>query len=128
VSPVTGVGGVFVRARDPETLAAWYSAALGITFADGFTAVLPAGAPDDYTVFALFPPDSTYIGDPAYQGVMVNLRVRDIDAVVAQITAAGGAAEPVADEEYGRFTWTTDPEGNRIELWEPSSASSPSPE
>lgn len=122
MAPVTGLGGAFVRARDPESLAAWYAAALGISFADGFTAVMPAGTPDDYTVFALFPHDSTYIGDPARQGVMVNLRVTDLDAVVAQITAAGSDAEPIADEEYGRFTWTTDPEGNRIELWEPTRA------
>jgi predicted enzyme related to lactoylglutathione lyase len=120
MAPVTGLGGAFVRARDPAALAEWYSTALGVSFADGFVAVMPAGESDDYTVFALFPHDSTYIGDPARQGVMVNLRVADIDAVVARLAEVGAPTEPVKIEEYGRFTWTTDLEGNRVELWEPS--------
>jgi predicted enzyme related to lactoylglutathione lyase len=120
VAPVTGLGGAFVRAKDPETLAAWYTTALGISFADGYVAVMPAGTPGDYTVFALFPPDSAYIGDPASQSVMVNLRVSDIYGVVTKLAATGAPTEPIKDEEYWRFTWTTDPEGNRVELWEPS--------
>lgn len=120
VAPVTGLGGAFFRARDPRALAQWYSDALGLTFDDGHASVLAGTGASAYSVLAFFPHDSTYIGDPARQGAMVNLRVSDIEAVVAGLAAAGAPTEPIADEPYGRFTWTTDPEGHRVELWEPS--------
>jgi catechol 2,3-dioxygenase-like lactoylglutathione lyase family enzyme len=120
MSRVTGLGGHFLRARDPQALAAWYSRSLGLSFDEeqGLAAVLPdiGGA---YSVFALFPSDSEYIGDPATQQAMVNLRVDDLGGLFARLDELGVAHEPVQDTEFGRFGWVTDPEGNRIELWQP---------
>ncbi|HEV2428056.1 MAG TPA: VOC family protein [Acidimicrobiales bacterium] len=115
---VVALGGVFVRSSDPSALAAWYSDNLGLEFdADGAMVVLPdvGGA---YAVFAFFPTSSDYIGDPASQGAMVNLRVDDLDGVTARLAGRGVAFEGVEDSEYGRFAWVTDPEGRRVELWE----------
>ena len=73
----------------------------------------------DETVWALFPSDTTYFGSSDNQ-LMVNYRVRDLDAMLAQLRAAGVAVDERVEEiENGRFGWATDPEGNRIELWEP---------
>jgi predicted enzyme related to lactoylglutathione lyase len=120
MAQVTGVGGVFIRAKAPEELAAWYERALGVPFgADGGTsAVLPdTGAA--YAVLAFFPNDSDYLGDPKRQTAMVNLRVDDIDAVCARLDELGIDHDAVEDSEYGRFGWVVDPEGNRVELWQP---------
>ncbi len=116
---VTGIGGFFFRARDPEGLARWYLHHFGI---------LPV--PADYggeawrqeegpTAFAPFPADTGYFGDPA-RTWMLNFRVRDLDTMVAQLHAAG--IEAVVDPETypnGRFARLHDPEGNPIELWQP---------
>src|SRR5947209_14226662 len=114
---VTGIGGVFLRARDPKALAAWYAQHLGIAIESWNGANLlwsdevPAGTGS--TVLAFFPPDSAS-GQPQ---AIVNLRVDDLDALLAQLTAAGVPVDPNRDDQsYGRFAWITDPEGNRIEL------------
>jgi glyoxylase I family protein len=116
---IVGIGGFFFRAKDPEGLAHWYERTLGVS-------VYPAtdewwmqeGGP---TVVAPFEQDTDYFGR-ADQQAMVNFRVRDLDAMLAQLQAAGA---PVSDEiqeaSYGRFGWAVDPEGNRFELWQPSS-------
>ena len=75
--------------------------------------------PGSVTVFAMFDHDDSYIGDPQRQSVMVNYRVDDLDAMVARLTSMGAAIDDILVEENGRFTWSTDPEGNRFELWEP---------
>jgi len=116
---VGGIGGFFFRAKDPKALAKWYEENLGI---------LPV--PDSYgmpawrteagtTVFAPFPKDSSYFGDPNQQW-MINFRVRDLDKMAAQLRANGGAVE-VDPELYpnGRFAKVLDPEGNPIQLWQP---------
>jgi predicted enzyme related to lactoylglutathione lyase len=119
---VTGIGGVFLKADDPEALAKWYEQHLGIRF-DGSYALLKWSddprAEDGSTVFAMFPRDSDYFGtDRAF---MVNFRVDDLDALLAALRAAGVAVdEKVQEEVYGRFGWVNDPEGNRVELWQPS--------
>jgi predicted enzyme related to lactoylglutathione lyase len=116
---VTGIGGVFFRARDPKGLAHWYQENLGVTM-----------TPDNYdddcwcqtagpTVFAPFPQETTYFGS-AERAFMVNFRVRDLQALTAQLRGAG--VEITLDpEQYpnGRFARIHDPEGNPIELWEP---------
>ena len=114
---VAGIGGVFFRARDPDALKRWYGEQLGIELEDyGTTFTAAAG---DQTVWAPFPADTDYFGDHGQQ-LMVNYRVRDLDAMLAQLRAAGVAVEEHLEEhEYGRFAWATDPEGNRFELWEP---------
>jgi glyoxylase I family protein len=116
---VLGIGGYFFRAKDPKALAAWYQANLGIT-AD------PAGRPWEQeagmTVFAPFPADTDYFGRMDQQ-TMLNFRVASLDAMLAQLRAAGAVVEDeVIEESYGRFGYAVDPEGNRFELWEPVGA------
>ena len=115
---VTGVGGVFVRAADPKALAAWYAEHLGIDVESWNGAVFTAAAAD-VTVWALFADDTDYFG-PTSQQQMVNFRVRDLDAMLAQLRDAGTPVDAkVHESEQGRFGWATDPEGNRFELWQP---------
>jgi predicted enzyme related to lactoylglutathione lyase len=115
---VEGVGGVFFRASDPVALRAWYAEHLGIAMEDyGTTFTSKDG---DQTVWAPFPADTRYFG-PGGQQLMVNFRVRDLDAMLAQLRAAGVDVDDRVEEmEYGRFAWASDVEGNRFELWEPS--------
>ena len=112
---VTGIGGVFLRARDPAALGAWYREALGLE-ADENGLWQPEAGP---TVFATFESGTDYFGSPDQQ-TMLNFRVRDLDAMLAQLRAKGAdVAEETQDMEgVGRFGWVTDPEGNRIELWQ----------
>lgn len=117
---VLGIGGVFFKARDPQALAAWYRQHLGIPIEPGQTfAPLTAGTADAMTVWSAFPADTSYFGaGPA--SFMVNYRVRNLDAMLKQLRAAGVQVEDKVEEyDYGRFGWATDPEGNRFELWEP---------
>lgn len=117
---VTGIGGVFFKARDPKALAAWYREHLGIPVDEGQTyGALVSEGPGEVTVWSAFPEDTDYFG-PGPAALMVNYRVRDLDAMLAQLRAAGAHVdERVEDYDYGRFGWATDPEGNRFELWEP---------
>jgi predicted enzyme related to lactoylglutathione lyase len=113
---VEGIGGVFFRARDPDALRAWYAQHLGIEMEDYGTTFTAKGG--DQTVWAPFPADTDYFGDE--QELMVNFRVRDLDAMLGQLRAAGVDVDGrVEEHEYGRFGWATDPEGNRFELWQP---------
>ena len=117
---VSGIGGVFFRARDPAKLAAWYRDVLGVPVEASQTyATLGSEGAGEVTVWSAFPQDTAYFG-PGGTGWMVNYRVRDLDAMRAQLRAAGAEVdEKVEDYEYGRFGWASDPEGNRFELWEP---------
>jgi len=118
---ITGIGGVFFRAKNPETLSAWYEEMFGINRAprDYNTAswIQQAGA----TVFAAFPSDTEYFGNPG-QTWMINFRVANLDRMITQLRAKG--IEVKLDPEIypnGRFARLKDPEGNSIELWEPQS-------
>lgn len=114
---VQGIGGYFFRAKDPEALARWYRDNLGTAPADLDDYWFQQGGP---TVFAPFPADTDYFGSPG-QNVMLNFRVADLDAMLAQLRAAGaGVDDRIETESNGRFGWATDPEGNRFELWEPA--------
>jgi predicted enzyme related to lactoylglutathione lyase len=112
-----GIGGVFFRSSDPDALRAWYADHLGLAMEDyGTTFQAKEG---DQTVWAPFASDTGYFGRLDQQG-MVNYRVRDLDAMLAQLRAAGVDVDArVEEHEYGRFGWATDPEGNRFELWQP---------
>jgi len=114
---VLGIGGYFLRAADPEALSAWYRDSLGLD-ADEH-GLWRQG--EGMTVFATFESDTGYFGSPAQQ-TMLNFRVRDLDAMLAQLRSRGAevAGEPQDMEGVGRFGWVTDPEGNRIELWQPA--------
>lgn len=116
---VTGIGGVFFRSADPAGLAAWYAEHLGLdSGADGDQVWEQEAGP---TVWAPFPRDSDYLGGPDQQ-VMINFRVRDLDAMLAQLRAAGVSIDGEVDEApgIGRFAHVVDPAGTRLELWEPS--------
>ncbi len=117
----TGVGGVFFRSTDPEALYRWYERHLGLR-RDGDTAVVLRWADESAggsTVFAIFPADTTYFG-PGGQSFMVNIRVHDLDGLLAQLAADGIWIDPRREDfPYGRFAWIVDLDGNRVELWEP---------
>jgi predicted enzyme related to lactoylglutathione lyase len=114
---VLGIGGYFLRAADPVALGAWYRDCLGLDADENGLWRQEVGP----TVFATFASDTDYFGSRAQQ-TMVNFRVRDLDAMLAQLRAEGAdVANEVQDMEgVGRFGWVTDPEGNRIELWQPA--------
>ncbi|WP_406096742.1 VOC family protein [Streptomyces sp. NBC_01013] len=114
---VLGIGGYFLRAADPAGLSAWYRDCLGLDAGENGLWHQTAGP----TVFATFESGTDYFGSPT-QRTMLNFRVRDLDAMLAQLRARGAdVAEEVQDMEgVGRFGWVTDPEGNRVELWQPA--------
>ena len=110
---VTGLGGVFFRARDPAALKAWYEETLGVPAEDLMRS--------DGLVFAIFDSDTDYFG-PSGQGFMVNFRVASLDRMVERLRAAGVEVDDETQDQegVGRFGWAVDPEGNRFELWEPA--------
>lgn len=125
---VVGIGGVFIKAKNPDTLRAWYRDHLGFAVDKwGGVCFVPAteaesGGKQQKTVWSLFPENSNYFA-PSTQNFMINYRVNDLHVLLAQLRAEGCAVEDKIDEsEYGKFGWLMDPEGNRIELWEPPAA------
>ena len=123
MAKVTGIGGVFFKSEDPEKLYAWYEKYLGITRQNGYVAFLwqDDGKPvdDGMTTWSLFPKHTGYFA-PSTAPFMINYRVDDLDGILAAIAADGlEASLKREDSEYGKFAWISDPEGNRIELWEP---------
>lgn len=119
---VTGIGGVFFRVRDPARMSEWYREHLGICAEDGCKDFFwrEHERPDEVgrTVWAVFPNDTDHFG-PARPSFMINYRVANLEQMLAQLRGAGITVEKVEEYDYGRFAWITDPEGNRIELWEP---------
>ena len=113
---VLGIGGYFLRAADPAALGAWYRDVLGLD-ADEHGLWQPAQAGP--TVFATFEAATDYFGERTQQ-TMLNFRVGDLDAMLAQARAAGAEVSGEVQEMdgVGRFGWVTDPEGNRVELWQ----------
>ncbi len=121
---VTGIGGVFFRVRDPARISAWYREHLGLGADEGPVQFLwrEKERPDEFgrTVWSLFPDETDYFG-PARPAFMINYRVANLDKMLAQLRQGGVTVEKVENHSYGRFAWITDPEGNRVELWEPTS-------
>lgn len=119
---VIGVGGVFFKAGDPARLGAWYRDVLGLSIEDwGGAVLLPqpmAEHPGAGTVFSPFPADTTYF-EPSTKSFMVNLAVDDLDGMVARCRDHGVEVETFPDNPNGRFAHLLDPEGTKIELWEP---------
>jgi glyoxylase I family protein len=114
---ITGIGGIFFRAKDPAALAKWYDDNFGIT-AMSETSTEPWQQSAGPTAFVPFDADSDYY--PAHQWAMFNFRVTDIDLMLDQLKAAGAKIDDHRqDEDFGRFAWAYDPEGNKIELWQP---------
>lgn len=117
-----GVGGIFFKSKDPQALMKWYQDALGLPtdsadYASFFAPAMPKGG---CTVFSPFK-DSTDYFAPSQRDYMFNLVVDDLDGALQQVAAAGGQlAGDVQDFSYGRFGWFLDPDGNKVELWQPS--------
>jgi predicted enzyme related to lactoylglutathione lyase len=115
-----GIGGVFLKARDPQALGRWYAEHFGIPAQDGGSLAFDGPESAGMTVFAHFPLDTTYFGGSTQQA-MINFRVDDLDALLKQLAEAGVRIDPKReDAPYGRFAWIWDPEGNRVELWQPA--------
>ncbi len=119
---VTGIGGIFFKAKDPAALGAWYRDHLGLDVTDWGGAVFEwggDGSQKGMTLWSAFKSDTTYL-EPGTASFMVNFRVADLDALLAALRAEGCNVETRTDEsEQGRFGWVIDPEGNKVELWEP---------
>jgi predicted enzyme related to lactoylglutathione lyase len=115
---ITGLGGAFLRADDPKALYAWYEQHLGISATHGTFTFARDGQRGDIAV-AFFSRASSYF--PVSQPAMLNFQVDDLEAVLDKLSAAGVEVDPKREDyEYGRFGWFTDPEGNRVELWQPA--------
>ena len=121
---VTGIGGIFFKAKDAPALTAWYKRHLGIDVQDwggtSFTWSDADGKPTaGTTVWSISPEESAQFA-PSQAAFMINYRVEDLLAVVAALKAEGcNVLEKVDDSEYGKFAWVIDPEGNKLELWQP---------
>ena len=125
---VTGIGGIFFKARDADELRAWYRRHLGLDIQEwgGLALAPPAVQPQgsasplaSHTTWCIFPHDSDYFGTERSAGFMINYRVPDLDGLLAVLRSEGCAVDDKTEvSEYGRFGWVTDPEGNRIELWQ----------
>lgn len=121
---VTGIGGIFFRAKDPKALQAWYKQHLGIDVQDwggtAFTWTDEKGKPvGGTTVWAIKRDDDDYFA-PGKTSFMVNYRVADLHALLKTLKEEGcNVVDKSDDSEFGKFGWVIDPEGNKIELWEP---------
>ena len=121
---VIGVGGVFFKARDPEQLMKWYEEHLGIKFQYGFFefkwADEPASKAPGSTTVAIFKEDAKDF-KPSEKSFMINFRVADLTALLAELKQDGvTVGDDVEEADYGRFGWAMDPEGNKVQLWEPA--------
>lgn len=119
---VTGIGGIFFKANDPKALGAWYRRHLGIDVSEWGGAAFRWGTPENpsgTTIWSPFAADTTYFA-PGTASFMVNYRVDDLHALLAALREEGCNVEDrVEESEYGKFGWVIDPEGNKVELWEP---------
>ncbi len=120
---VSGLGGVFFKARNPAALLAWYTRHLGLRPARGVVRFRwresERPSREGVTVWALFPATTEYFA-PSRSSFMINYRVEDLDVLLATLRSEGiWVDERRENSKFGRFAWVMDPEGNRIELWEP---------
>ena len=121
---VTGIGGIFFKAKDAPALRAWYKQHLGIDVSEWGGAMFSwsddAGNPTGgMTVWTINPQESKQFA-PSDASFMINYRVEDVYALVAALKAEGcNVLEKIDDSEYGKFAWVIDPEGNKVELWQP---------
>ncbi len=116
MASITGFGGIFLRANDPKALHQWYEQHLGVVKADGAFS-FPASTQRPRVIFALFKQDNAYF--PPAQKAMLNLQVDDLDALLDRLIAEGVTVDPKRESyDFGKFGWITDPEGNRVELWQ----------
>ena len=118
MAKITGFGGAFLRAENPKTLYDWYSEHLGVAAPHGSFVFPKADQQADIAV-AFFPKTSNYF--PTSQSAMLNFQVDDLEGILSKLAAQGVSVDEKREQcEYGRFGWFIDPEGNRVELWEPA--------
>jgi predicted enzyme related to lactoylglutathione lyase len=124
---VTGIGGIFFKASDSDKLREWYCSHLGIESEKNSGALFKWRELDDpkserYTVWSPFPEDTDYFA-PSEKPFMINFQVENLEELLAQLKREGVDVDPkVETYDYGKFGWIMDPEGNRVELWEPPRA------
>ncbi len=122
MSRVLGIGGVFFKAKDPGTLINWYRDVIGLPVEDWGGVVFRPEAMTDQpgagTVFSPFEADTTYF-EPSTREFMINLAVDDLDGILARCAEHGVEADVLPDQPNGRFAHLLDPEGTKIELWQP---------
>lgn len=119
---VTGIGGVFFKSRDPQALAAWYRDHLGLDVQAWCGVAFrwaDDGSPGGSTIWSPFKDDTAYFA-PSTAPFMINYRVADLHALLAALRAEGcQVMDKVEESEQGKFGWVIDPEGNKLELWQP---------
>lgn len=123
---ITGIGGIFFKSKNPDQLREWYRKHLGIE-SDQWGGVAFHWRDDPHadtaaTAWSIFPDDTKYF-EPATKDFMINFRVHDLDGLLTQLRADGCEVDANSDNsEFGKFGWVMDPDGNRVELWEPPEA------
>ncbi len=128
---VTGIGGIFIKAKDPDALREWYRKHLGMDIQDWGGVSFQWHTPErpnenGATIWNVFEETSDYF-DPSKARFMVNYRVDDLHSFLAQLRAESCEADEKTEEsEFGKFGWVMDCEGNRVELWEPPKGTFPS--
>ena len=127
MAKITGIGGVFIKStKDKDALAAWYRDNLGLKFEDWGGSIInwtdDAQVDGGMTVWATAAPDSKWFA-PSESSFMINYRIDDMDGMLAQLKANGVelVGEPT-DDFNGKFAWVMDPDGNKVELWEPKAS------
>jgi catechol 2,3-dioxygenase-like lactoylglutathione lyase family enzyme len=127
---VTGIGGIFFKTKDKDALTAWYKEHLGIESHPDMGAMFEWREKDrpeeeGMTIWSPFREDTKYF-EPSKASFMINYRVDDLDALLDALRAEGVWIDDKREaHEFGKFAWIMDPEGNRIELWEPPKPSKP---
>lgn len=115
---VTGIGGVFFKSTDPALLQEWYVEHLGLSAENTGFVAMSWGEFGGTTIWAPFPADTDYFGSDNQW--MVNYRVDDLDGLLVKLRDEGVEVdEETTEDENGKFGWCWDPEGNKVELWEP---------
>ena len=122
---VTGIGGIFFKARDPAALGAWYRDHLGLDVTEWGGTVFDwggDGSEPGMTIWSPFAADTDYMA-PGTAPFMVNFRVADLEALLAALKAEGcNVVDSTETSGHGKFGWVIDPEGNKVELWQPPAA------
>lgn len=119
---VTGIGGIFFKSPDPKRLGAWYREHLGLDVTSWGGAIFEWGGPDSppgMTIWSALAQDTKAL-EPSPSSFMINFRVADLDALLAALRAEGCTVlDKTEASEQGKFGWVMDPDGNKVELWEP---------
>lgn len=121
---VTGIGGIFFKAKDPKRLGEWYRTHLGMKVEEWGGVAFRWASPDNpsgtgTTVWSPFEEQTTYFS-PSEASFMINYRVEDLHGLLDLLRSEGCNVDAKVEEsEHGKFAWVMDPEGNRIELWQP---------